>query len=485
MKKILLSLSMLTAHQLIAQNYIVDNTWGVKIHSSATNLTESNCRAIEYVSASNEYLYTANEYNTIDQSSSCTLNKVGSNGSFTTVQTSIANNKNFPIPLSGTAFCTTWFPISDKIDINIAALNGGMNSFLTVVFTGQLNNVAVYDIAAASSGGYYIVGQATTPGNINSAYIAKISSTGALETVTNLAFVESTARCLKVLSDGSIIVAGHYINGNGNQSFVKKLNYAGGQINYDVAFNSSGTFYFHYDVIAQPASETYALEIDNAGNIYVGGECYYSSDPSTPRMCYARINNTGTVANTFNIFGTARSGHIYCMRKMNDGNILLGGASTINSAQGLYLEKINSSTGLIDTTFTFKSAADRAFFNLSTSNEEVIFGISQGNSANEYVICGQNFQKGFYTKIKSNGATNIASSSIQHSTLVYPNPSNGQFTIASSTNIKNVYSTDIIGNRIMVSTIGDNQYFIGKSGIYYLEIILENNSSVYKKVIIN
>lgn len=476
MKKILLPVALIFANRLLAQNYIVDNLWGIKVHASSANLTESNCRSINYLAATNEYLFTANEHNTNDPSSTCTLNKLSSTGAATTMQSSIANNKSFPIPLSGTAFCTTWFPISDKVDLNIASLSGGANSFLTIPFTGQLSNVAVFDMVAANGGGYFIVGQGTNVGGVASAYLAKISATGILENLMNLAYIESTARAIKLLSDGSIIVAGHYINSTNGQCFIKKVKYSNASFTYDATFNSSGTAAFSYDILSQVVSEAYALEIDNSDNIYVGGVANYQIAPTTPRLCYARTDKNGIVTNTYNVFGTTRSGAVYCMRKMKDGNILMGGFNTINGAQGLYLEKISSSTGLIDTTFTFKSSNDRAFYNISTSNEEVIFGISESNGNNEYVICGQNFQKGFYTKIRINTPTSIPEFTDQQDFTIFPNPTSGEFSIVAKEGIKNIYATDILGRVVGVRQSSTTSFFMMNKGNYVLHVTFNDNS---------
>jgi hypothetical protein len=472
------------ANNLSAQTYVVDNAWGIKTHTCSAGAAQSNCRSVSYLSTLDKYLYTANEHNASDPSSTCTMNLVSNTGLASVLTSSIANSKSFPIPMSGSTFFTTWFPQSNKVDINIASLTGSTNSFLTVVFPSPYNNCSVFDVAPDNMGNYYIVGQAlaVSGATVPFAYIAKISSTGTILNIGTLSGTEATARCVKVASNGDIIVAGHFINSNGNKAFISRLVYTT-NFAYDMNFANNSDLIFSYDVLSNPASEIYAMEIDNNNNIYVAGCAIYAGD-ATPRLCYAVTNATGTNTNTYNVFGTARAGNVYAMRKMNNGDILMGGFTSVNTSEGAYLEKINASTKLIDTTFTWKSGSTRAFYDVSANNDEAIFGISEGNSKNEYVVCGQYAQQGFYTKVAPAVVSSVSDIKAEKCISIFPNPSNGIFSIKSNKVVENIVAYNTQGISVPVEHITEKNYRIRNAGHYFLHAQLADGTIEFSKIIV-
>ncbi|GAA4770021.1 MULTISPECIES: T9SS type A sorting domain-containing protein [Flavobacterium] len=67
---------------------------------------------------------------------------------------------------------------------------------------------------------------------------------------------------------------------------------------------------------------------------------------------------------------------------------------------------------------------------------------------------------------------------------VYPNPSSGTFQIDSSLAIQKITVYDPIGKQIPLSITQDNKYSIQNSGIYFLQLEMENGTIITKKVII-
>lgn len=68
--------------------------------------------------------------------------------------------------------------------------------------------------------------------------------------------------------------------------------------------------------------------------------------------------------------------------------------------------------------------------------------------------------------------------------LLFPNPSKGIFNINTTENIKNIYAFDILGNKIKISKLSNNQFSIENTGIYFLKIELDNNTITNHKLII-
>jgi len=67
---------------------------------------------------------------------------------------------------------------------------------------------------------------------------------------------------------------------------------------------------------------------------------------------------------------------------------------------------------------------------------------------------------------------------------LYPNPSNGIFTINSIEKLKQVIAFDVLGKEIEVNSISNNQFSINTKGIYFLKIISDNAKITNKKIII-
>jgi len=69
---------------------------------------------------------------------------------------------------------------------------------------------------------------------------------------------------------------------------------------------------------------------------------------------------------------------------------------------------------------------------------------------------------------------------------IYPNPSNGSFTIESNKQLGNVKIFDIAGKNIFEKNINDNKVFVDglKQGIYLISVLDNNNQTLTKKIIV-
>lgn len=87
-------------------------------------------------------------------------------------------------------------------------------------------------------------------------------------------------------------------------------------------------------------------------------------------------------------------------------------------------------------------------------------------------------------------ATSLSSNQFEvdvASISIYPNPSMGKFSINTNYNIENISCLDILGKQVALKVSSSNSYQINgfKEGIYFLKIELENDSTVFKKIILN
>lgn len=68
---------------------------------------------------------------------------------------------------------------------------------------------------------------------------------------------------------------------------------------------------------------------------------------------------------------------------------------------------------------------------------------------------------------------------------IYPNPSKSVFTIAGTQKVEKVTAFDVLGKDVELNNLGNNQFSIEKSGIYFLKIELEDGARVNQKLVIN
>lgn len=86
------------------------------------------------------------------------------------------------------------------------------------------------------------------------------------------------------------------------------------------------------------------------------------------------------------------------------------------------------------------------------------------------------------------GATNFLSSSdfSLNANLceIFPNPSNGNFNIKTKENIKKIMAFDVLGKEVKINTLSNNLFSIEKVGVYFIKIEFDNQTSIYKKIIL-
>ncbi len=263
--------------------------------------------------------------------------------------------------------------------------DGTLDSSFSQTGTG-LNNI-VYSILALPDSNILVGGSFTTYNGASQNYIARLSSTGALDTT----FVIGTGfqfqvNALARQSDGKFIVGGAFTMYKGSAAqYVIRLNSDGSK---DASFVQSGltatvtTIAIQSDgkVIVGGTHTSYSFVItpyvvrlgtdgvldssfswtssdmtirqiflQGDGKLLVGGTYNDSSN-----AYLSRINNDGSVDSTFVLTGTGfGSSNVYCMRSQEDGKIIVGGYfSTYNGIPTLNIARLNTN-GSLDGTFSY------------------------------------------------------------------------------------------------------------------------------------
>jgi hypothetical protein len=83
----------------------------------------------------------------------------------------------------------------------------------------------------------------------------------------------------------------------------------------------------------------------------------------------------------------------------------------------------------------------------------------------------------------------IENGTIGQETMIYPNPSNGLFTVKASFLLKEITVSGIDGKRLMIQNPNNNQVLLNleklEKGIFFLTLVGENNQVEVKKILIN
>jgi uncharacterized delta-60 repeat protein len=414
------------------------------------------------------------------------------------------------------------FTSFNSIPINrIARLN--TNGTLDTSFNPGTGADAYINTTSIQSDGKIIIGGEFTSFNgIVRNRIARLNTNGTLDTSFNPgtgadAYIKTTS----IQSDGKIIIGGAFTSFNGNtRNRIARLNTDG---TLDTSF-SSGT---------GANREVYTTSIQSDGKIIIGG--IFNSFNGVSRVKIARLNANGTLDYTFNP-PTVRSvsgnnDFVYNVSIQSDGKIIAVGrfVATFDdiSRNGIY--RLNTN-GTLDTTFdpgtgTGTFALRYPYTSSIQSDGKIIIGGDftsfNGSAANRIarlnndgtldtsfssgtgpyglvriisiqnngkIIIGGNFtgynDVGRNRIIRIYGGSALSNPTFDISRIViYPNPSNGYFTLQIEDLIttKTIEIYDIIGRKIYFKSIVENKSTLDLSnqpkGIYFYKIS-DNNSEI-------
>lgn len=226
-----------------------------------------------------------------------------------------------------TAFFSTNAQQAGSIDITF---NAGGNSTDTTVLS----------IAQQSDGKILIGGHFTNYNGTTANYLARLNTNGTLDNTFNTGGSGAANRVEAILvqPDGKILISGGFQSYNGtNANYMARLNTDG---TLDNTFNTGGSG-ANFNVT------TMALQPD--GKIIIGGDFGQYNGITANHI--ARINADGTLDNTFNVGGIGANYGVYNMALQTDGKIVItGGFSDYNGTAVTNIARLNDD-GTLDNTF--------------------------------------------------------------------------------------------------------------------------------------
>ncbi|WP_299518331.1 MopE-related protein, partial [uncultured Flavobacterium sp.] len=257
----------------------------------------------------------------------------------------------------------TFTNFNDTTRVYITRLNSDGSQDMAFNPSSGTNN-RVETTAIQQDGKIIIGGYFTSFNSTSSSRIARLNTTGSLDTSFNSGIEEnSIVKTTAIQPNGKIIVGGDFTVINGIvRNYIARLNTDG---SLDTTFNpGSGA-----------NNLVLAASIQTDGKIIIGGD--FTSIDGTSIIRLARLNSDGSLDSTFNS-GSGVNGAVNTITTQPDGRIIIGGFfSSFNGTSRNNIARLNQD-GSLDTTFNPGSG----------TNFSVITTAVQGDGK---IIIGGNF----------------------------------------------------------------------------------------------
>jgi uncharacterized delta-60 repeat protein len=206
----------------------------------------------------------------------------------------------------------TFTTYNGTIRNSIARLNP--NGSLNTDFNpGTGANKSVDIIAVQADGKILIGGSFNTYNGTGRNRLARLSTTGALDTTfLNLGTgANGRVNTVAVQADGKILIGGDFTSYNGTErKYIARLNVDG---SLDTSFNPG----------AGADSSVNAVAVQPDGKILIGGD--FTSYNNTTRTRIARLHPNGSLDTTFANSGIGPNNQVYAITLQPNGKILIGG----------------------------------------------------------------------------------------------------------------------------------------------------------------
>ncbi len=200
------------------------------------------------------------------------------------------------------------------------------------------NTTFISSLAIQTDGSVLAVGNFTGFNGVTRSAIAKVSSSGSLNTTfTTVIGSPASVNEILVLPDNKMFIGGDFRGVN--ESFRDALARINADGTTDTTFNPTGLDTGGFGVVN-------AIAVQTDGKVIVGGN--FSNAAQGFNFGIVRLNADGSLDNTFNAF---TNGAINTVAVQTDGRILIGGNFTfVNGTNIQFLARLNAD-GTTDTTF--------------------------------------------------------------------------------------------------------------------------------------
>jgi uncharacterized delta-60 repeat protein len=356
----------------------------------------------------------------------------------------------------------------------IARLNA--NGMLDTTFNVGTGFDNIVYTTAIQSDGKIIVGGAFSSYNGTTKYrIARLNTNGTLDT-TFIGYAPFILRTISIQSDGKIIIGGHD-SSDKYKGYILRLNSNG---SVDTTFKEPSII---NGSVRTDFTGVYTTFIQSDGKIIFGGDFdrFNVYDLRPLQQGIGRLNTDGTIDSTFE--AQCLDAIIYDTSIDSDGRIIVGGSfTTFNGSAINRIVRLNSN-GTLDSTFNQgEIGANGAIYTTAIQSDGKII---VGGDLTSY----NNFGKNRIARI--NGGNALGTDRFDENILnVYPNPSNGYFTIHFDDLIttKTIEVYTILGQKVYSKPLTENVSTLNLSaqphGVYLYKLFGEEREVKSGKLLI-
>nr|MDD3720335.1 delta-60 repeat domain-containing protein [Candidatus Gracilibacteria bacterium] len=242
---------------------------------------------------------------------------------------------------------------------------------LDTTFNPNANNT-VNTLAIQTNGSIVLGGAFTRVGGTTRNRIARITTAGALDTGFN-PNANNTVNTLAIQTDGAIVFGGTFTTVGGILNTRNRI----------ARVNSAGTLDNGFNPNANNTVNTLAIQTDGA-IVFGGTFTTIGGLLGTTRNRIARVNSAGTLDNGFN---PNANNTVNAIAIQNDGSVLIGGAfTTVGGTARNNIARVNTA-GTLDTGFNPNASASVLSIKLQ-ANQKILIGgtfTTVGGTARSYV----------------------------------------------------------------------------------------------------
>lgn len=281
-------------------------------------------------------------------------------------------------------------------------------------------------------------------------------------------------------SDGKIVAVGNTMNSSNYNKFAVARYNADGTLDNTFGTNGSETY-----IIGNQHDFLTSVAIQSDGKILLGGHTYIATGPKYD-IAVVRLNENGSVDNTFGVSGVAKARIVDGANYTNDilvqtdGKIVVAGYTVEEGAYEVGIARFNSN-GTIDNTFSptgistdilaLEDYGEAAA--LQSDGKIIVAGRAYNNDFSEFICVRYSEQEV--------GVNEILGSVLS----IYPNPANEIIKI--ETNSKCEINIIDVSGKIVFSTIAENQIILDVSifakGMYFVQACSDSTTEVVKLIV--
>jgi uncharacterized delta-60 repeat protein len=211
-------------------------------------------------------------------------------------------------------------------------------------------NSIVDSVALQAGGTVLICGGFSSYNGVESSRIARLNSNGSLNTSFTSSSGSSSVSTVALQPDGKVLIGGSFTSFNGlSRNSVARL-------------NANGSLDTSFDPGTGANSTVRTIVVQPDGKVVIGGD--FTSYNGTSRNYIARLNANGSLDTSFNP-GTGANSRVRTIVVQPDGKVIIGGDfNSYNGTSRNYVARLNAN-GSLDTAFTPGTGANSSVYSIA------------------------------------------------------------------------------------------------------------------------